>query len=291
MLSYSQRKKIIPYFLILPSLLLVLGILGYGIVGGGILSFFKLNVMFERSFVGFSNYKEVFSDSRFLNSLKTTVIFVSGSIFLCTLFSFLSALTLNSIKRFGSFFRSMSLIPYFVSGIATAIMWRFLFSTNAGLANWVLIQFNLPEISWLGQAGTSMLISILSSSWAIIPLSSLMILGGLQTIDIELYESASLDGASGFQSLFKITIPLIKPIVGICLVWISYASFSMFDIILALTGGGPFQATEVLSLYMYTKGFKALNFGQGSVVMIVILLLNILMSVIYLKLFVQERDS
>lgn len=291
MLSYSQKKKIVPYLLILPSLVLVLGILGYGIVGGGILSFFNLNVMFERSFVGFSNYKEVFSDLRFQNSLKNTMVFVVGSVLLCTLFSFLFALTLNSIVRFGSFFRSMSLIPYFVSGIATAIMWRFLFSTNAGLVNWILAKCNLKEISWLGQSGTAMLISILSSSWFIIPLSSLMILGGLQTIDKELYESASLDGANAFQSLFKITIPLIKPMVGICLVWISYASFSMFDIILALTGGGPFQATEVLSLYMYMKGFKALNFGHGSVVMIVILFFNILMSVIYLKLLVQERDT
>lgn len=289
MINVYVKKRLFPYILILPSLILVLGVLGYGIIGGVFLSFFKLDVMFGTTFVGLENYRKVFSDPRFIKSLLNTLVFVSSSVVFCTVFSFISALTLNSIHIFGQFFRSMSLVPYFVSGIATAVMWRFMFSTNAGLVNWVLGKIGVHEISWLGQSGTAMLISILATSWFIIPAASLILLGGMQTIEKELYEAANLDGSSAVRSLFSITIPLMKPIIGVVLVWISYASFSTFDIILALTGGGPFQSTEILALYMYTKGFLSLNFGEGLVVMLVILGFNITLSMVYYSLLVKEK--
>ena len=289
MINVYVKKRLSPYILILPSLILVLGVLGYGIIGGAFLSFFKLDVMFGTTFVGLENYRKVFSDPRFIKSLLNTLVFVSSSVVFCTVFSFISALTLNSIHIFGQFFRSMSLVPYFVSGIATAVMWRFMFSTNAGLVNWVLGKIGVHEISWLGQSGTAMLISILATSWFIIPAASLILLGGMQTIEKELYEAANLDGSSAVRSLFSITIPLMKPIIGVVLVWISYASFSTFDIILALTGGGPFQSTEILALYMYTKGFLSLNFGEGLVVMLVILGFNITLSMVYYRLLVKEK--
>jgi ABC-type sugar transport system permease subunit len=286
-----MRKVVFPYLLIAPALIAVIGVLGYGVVGGLHLSFHNLDAQFTRTFVGLDNYRSVFGDQRFVAALHHTLTFVLGSVSLSVALAMIFALALNSVRRFTQFMRSLGLVPYFVSGIATAIMWRFLFSTNAGLVNWVLQSLGVDEISWLGQTATAMLVVILASSWFIVPLATLMLLGGLQTIDEQLFDAARIDGAGSVAIFMRVTLPLIRPMLGVSLVWISYASFSMFDIILALTGGGPFRSTEVLSLFMYLKGFRQLDFGQGAVIMVVILSFNILLSLIYLRLLVVPSSD
>jgi ABC-type sugar transport system permease subunit len=184
------------------------------------------------------------------------------------------------------FFRGLSLVPYFVSGIATAVMFRFVFTTSGGFVNTVLNQLGFQSMSWLGDPTLAFAVAVMANCWFMVPFATLILLGGLQTIDRDLYDAAAIDGAPPIRTFFSITLPLIKPMLGVSLIWVSYISFSTFDIILALTAGGPLKATELVSLYMYELAFLQINFGQGAVLMVVLLLFNTVLSLVYIQIFV-----
>lgn len=276
----------IPYLLVIPGLILVLGVLGYAVVGGFILSVHETDMFLAKTYVGLKNYIAIFNDPRFQNALIRTLVFVVVSIALGMVMSMIFALTLHQITYGKRFFRSLSLIPYFVSGIATAVMFRFIFTTSGGFVNFVLGSLGLPTPSWLGDPVLAFSVAVLANCWFMVPFATLMLLGGLQTIDKDIYDAAKIDGASAIDTFFRITLPMIKPMVGVSLIWVSYISFSTFDIILALTAGGPLKATELVSIYMYELAFLQLNFGEGAVLMVVLLAFNTVLSLVYLKVFV-----
>lgn len=284
--SSAIARYVTPYLLVAPGLILVLGILGYGVVAGFVLSFHKVDMFMNRTFVGFANYVAIFNDSRFQESLLRTLLFVVASIALGLFLSLVFALTLQAVTFGKRFFRGLSLVPYFVSGIAAAVMWRFLFSTNVGFVNLVLGSLGLPQQSWLGDPVLAFVVAVMANCWFMVPFSTLIVLGGLLTIDKDVFDAAKIDGASPIAIFFRISMPLIKPMLGVGLIWLSYASFSTFDIILALTSGGPFRATEVVSLYMYQVAFQQLDFGEGAVLMVVLLSFNLVLSMGYLYFFV-----
>lgn len=279
-------KSLMPYVYVIPGLVFVLGVLGYAVAGGFVLSLHETDMFLNKTFVGFKNYSAIFHDPRFQSSLWKTVVFVITSIVLGITMSMVFALTLYYVGFGRRFFRGLSLVPYFVSGIAAAVMFRFIFTTSGGFVNYVLTGLGLPAPSWLGSPVLAFCVAVLANCWFMVPFATLILLGGLQTVDKDIYEAAKLDGASGTKTFFRITLPLIKPMMGVSLIWISYISFSTFDIILALTAGGPARATELISVYMYQIAFLELDFGQGSVLMLVLLSFNTILSFVYLYIFV-----
>lgn len=279
-------RRAAPYLLVLPGLVFVLGVLGYAVLGGVVLSLNETDMFLTKTYVGFKNYVDVFQDARFQAAMWRTLVFVIASIALGISMSMMFALVLHKVVRGRRFFRGLSLLPYFISGIATAVMFRFVFTTSGGFINTVLTQLGLPAQSWLGDPTLAFIVAILANCWFMVPFATLILLGGLQTIDRDLYDAASIDGARPMQTFFRITLPLIKPMLGVSLIWVSYISFSTFDIVLALTAGGPLKATELVSIYMYELGFLQLNFGQGAVLMVVLLTFNTALSLVYIKIFI-----
>lgn len=280
-----------PYLLVVPGLVLVLGVLGYAVVGGVQLSLNETDLFLNQTFVGLKNYIKVFSDPRFQSSLWKTLVFVAASISLGITMSMVFALTLHKVMFGRRFFRGLSLVPYFVSGVAAAVMFRFIFTTSGGFVNVILETAGLPTPSWLGNPVLAFIVAVLANCWFMVPFASLLLLGGLQTVDRDIYDAAKIDGAPPFATFRRITLPLIKPMLGVSLIWISYISFSTFDIILALTAGGPQRATELLSIYMFEKAFLQLEFGAGAVLMVVLLSFNTALSIFYLKVFVLNDRS
>ena len=279
-------KRLVPYLLVIPGLVFVLGVLGYAVAGGFVLSLNETDMFLNKTFVGLKNYIAIFQNARFQNSLWRTLAFVVLSIGLGITLSMMFALTLYHVGFGRRFFRGLSLVPYFVSGIAAAVMFRFIFTTSGGFVNYVLSTLGLPAPSWLGDPVLAFTVSILANAWFMVPFATLILLGGLQTVDKDIYEAAKLDGSSGLHTFRRITLPLIKPMMGVSLIWVSYISFSTFDIILALTAGGPARATELISVYMYQIAFLELDFGQGSVLMVMLLTFNTVLSLVYLRVFV-----
>lgn len=284
------KKIATPYLLIAPAILFVVGILGYAVTSGVIMSFFRwdLNVP-GNSFIGLKNYMFLFRNAEFLNSLGRSLIFVFGSVGLGLVIAMSFALSLYRCRAFGNFFKGLSLVPYLVSGIATAIMFRFLFSTDVGLINIILRGIGLDPISFLANGNWALFITILANVWFVCPFAILILLAGLQGIDPEMLEAAEVDGSNKIVTFFRIILPTISPMMGISLIWLSFASFNMFDVILPLTNGGPGRSTEVLAVYMYNVAFNELRYSLGSAVMVIILIFNVLVSFMYLKLFRISR--
>lgn len=276
----------VPYLLVVPGLLFVLGVLGYAVAGGFWLSLHETDMFLMKTYVGLQNYLDVFADPRFQAALWRTLVFVIMSIVLGMAMSMVFALTLYHVGFGKRLFRGMSLIPYFVSGIAAAVMFRFVFTTSGGFVNQILSALGLGQPSWLGDPNLAFLVSVLANCWFMVPFATLILLGGLQTVDKDIYDAATIDGAGPVQTFFRITVPMIKPMMGVSLIWVSYISFSTFDIILALTGGGPQRATEVVSMYMYQLAFLQLDFGQGAVLMVVLLTFNTVLSLVYIYYFI-----
>lgn len=279
-------SKILPYLFILPAILLVTGLLGYAVVSGFITSLYIVQFWrLDSPFVGFGNYLELFRNPVFQNSLRRSAIFVFGSVVGGTAIAFSFALVLFNVRYGRSVFRAIALLPYLVSGIAAAIMWRFLFSGNAGITNVIFAAIDLEPITWLGHPDRALLVVTLANIWFISPFATLILLAGLQSIDGEYYEAAALDGALRWQSFLYITLPLLGPMIAVSLVWLSFASFNSFEIILSMTAGGPGRATEVLAVYMYQLGFRELDYSTASAVMMVLLTINVLLSAVYLRVF------
>lgn len=279
-------KRVRPFLYVGPAIIVVLGVLGYGVVYGVGMSFFRVDVRYAESpYVGLANYQELLSDPHFLNSFQTTLWFVVGSVAIGFLGALAFALSIHQCRKYSGFYRAFALVPFLVSGIATAVIFRFLFGGRAGVVNHLIQAVGLGRVPFLSHPELALFITILARVWTIFPLATLLLHAGLLSVDPNLYEVAKIDGAGPVTTFFRITLPLITPMIGVALMWLSFASFNMFDITLALTGGGPGRATEVLAVYMYRVGFQQLVYSRGSAVMVIILALNICVSLTLLKLF------
>ncbi|MFC6487773.1 carbohydrate ABC transporter permease [Nitratireductor sp. GCM10026969] len=277
-------ETLTPYMLLLPAIALVAGVLGYAVVSGTVMSFYRVEVWEPgEPFVGLANYIALFRSPGFRNSLTVSLIFVGATIVIGITMSMMHALVLNHTSVGRSIFRAIALIPYLVSGVAAAVMWRFLFTGDNAVATQLMDMLGLSTVSWLADPDRALIVVIMANIWFIAPFATLILLAGLQTVDPELYDAAEIDGANAWQKFLHVTIPSIMPMLSLSLMWLSFASFNMFDIILPLTGGGPGRSTEVLAVYMYQLAFRDLNYSTGAAVMIVILAINITLSAIFLR--------
>jgi multiple sugar transport system permease protein len=284
--SVYWRKRLLPYMLVLPSTLFVFGILGYAILVAINDSLHKYPMLATSGkFVGLDNYVSLFQSPNFQHSITITFIFVFGTVILGLLMSFALALALFNLSTKARIFRTITLIPYLISGVAAAIIWRFLFNGDVGFVNPLLEAIGLPPVQWLSKGTNALIVVTLANTWKIFPMSTILLLAGLQVIDKELYNAATIDGANNKQMFIYITIPLLGSYLATCMIWLTFASFNMFSIIYPLTGGGPIRGTEVMALYMYRLAFGELNFSMASAVMILLLALNVVFSLIFIRLF------
>lgn len=280
-----RRERITAYVLLFPALLFVVGILGYGVVSAFITSLHDVHALYvEEPFVGFRNYIDLFQNPRFVNSVQRSVIFVFFSVSIGVVLATIAALSLYRMVRLKSAARTVSLIPYFVSGISAAVAWRFMFAGNASLVNLIMEMAGYETISWLGHPNRAMLVVILANVWKVAPFAVLIILSGLQSIDTDVFDAADIDGATGSKKFRYVTLPLIAPMMSVAIIWLNFASFNMFDVIIALTGGGPGRATDLMAVYLYRMAFETLDFSGASAVMIMLLTINVLVSVVSLRM-------
>ncbi len=284
--SVHWRKRVLPYALVLPSTVFVLGILGYAI-GVAVKDSLHRYPMLATTgtFVGLDNYVNLFQTPNFQNSVVVTFVFVFGTVILGMALSFVLALSLFNLSTRARLFRTLTLVPYLISGVAAAVIWRFLFNSDAGFVNLVLRSIGADPVKWLSDGTNALIVVTLANTWKIFPMSTVLLLAGLQVIDKDLYDAATVDGANGTQVFVHITLPLLSNYLATSLIWLTFASFNMFAIIFPLTAGGPVRATEVMALYMYRLAFGELNFSLASAVMILLLALNLFFSLLFIRLF------
>ena len=283
--SRFRLKYLTPYVLILPALVFV-ALLGYAVIGAFWDSLHEYGIFqIVPKWVGIQNYANLLDNPRFVNSFRISAIFWAGSVTLGIVISMSYALCLFKIVRARRFFRAVSLVPFLISGVAAGVSWRFLWNGELGLINNAMSSIGFSGLNWLGDATGALIVVILANVWFVAPFPTLLLLAGLQTIDTELFDVAAVDGASPWATLRHIILPTIKPMVGVTLVWLTYASFSMFDIVLPLTAGGPGRSTELVAVFMYDLAFKQLAISDASAVLILVLSVNVLLSAILVRAF------
>jgi multiple sugar transport system permease protein len=276
---------------IMPAILVVLGFTAYPALYGIWISLTNLHFAYPDSrFVGLDNYIRFFTWPALPQVVGNTVVFVTAVVVLQLSLGLMIALLLNKLVFGRRLMRSIAILPWVIPAVVIGLMFQQLFSgSKLGIMNTVIAMFGLDSRSWLSDPGQSMAIMIGALVWRGVPLSIILQLGGLQTIGKELYEAAAIDGASRWQVLRHITIPSLKPILLINLIMATSGTLNHVDIPLALTGGGPGRATEVLSLSLYNQGFQVLDAAYASTIATVILAINLILTVAYLRVLRAPR--
>jgi ABC-type sugar transport system permease subunit len=235
----------------------------------------------EESFVGLQNYIDVMASDEFWHSVNRSAIFVFGCIVVGITLGTFFAFALNRVVSRLRFIRAVSIAPYLLSNVAAAVMFRLVFNSEFGILNQTLQFFGLDGPSWLADPTLAMAVVIFAQVWTDLPLTMLLILGGLQTIDQAYMDAALVDGATGWTRARTIVFPLIAPQIVISVVWLSYSTLTGLGVVLALTGGGPFGATRTLPMMMYETAFDDLEMHQALAIATIVLVLNAVLTVFY----------
>ena len=262
------------YTLVAPAFVLMVVFRAVPFVKGVVLSFQELQLLGGNEWVGLSNYRTLFGSVAFLQSFRTTVVFTVVSVPSLMVFALCLALLLNAkTLRFGTFFRAAVFMPYVTSGVVVSIIWKWFLSDKFGMVNVLLTTFGLPAQRWLSRPGLALASLILVLSWKVCGYFALIFLANLQLISQDMYEAAAMDGANPWQRFWHITLPHLRPAMGINAILATLTFFSAFEIPFVMTGGGPGAATELLSLFMYKSAFIRYEFGLASAGMVVMFII------------------
>ncbi len=285
-------EKRLGYWLIAPAAITILLVAIYPIISVYILSLSErqLSLGIDR-FIWLQNYGKLLTDPRFWNAFANTCVFTGISVSLELLLGLAIALFINRPFSLRGLIRAAVLLPWAIPTVVSAKMWAWIFNTDLGILNYALQYFGVmsSNLNWLGEPALALSSAIIVDVWKTTPFAALLLLAGLQIIPDDLYKAASVDGASSWQKFRHITLPHLKPIMLIVLLFRTLDAFRIFDSIYILTGGGPANSTETLSIYAYKILFQTLDFGYGSTIAVSVFIFVVLISLLYI--FVLRKQG
>jgi ABC-type sugar transport system permease subunit len=237
-------------------------------------------------FVGLDNYREALGDPRFWEALGHTFGFTAASVTLEMTLGLVLALALNQAYRGRGLVRAAVLVPWAIPTVVAALLWRFMFESEAGIVNAVLLDVGAIDkpFVWFTSAWAAWVPVVLGDVWKTTPFVALLLLAGLQNIDQELYEAARIDGAGAWQRFVHVTLPLLRPPLLVALIFRTLDAFRVFDLIFVLTRGGPGTATEPIALYAFSTLLENLRFGYGSALSVIIFGVTFGLALLYIRL-------
>lgn len=288
-------KNKIPYLFISPFYILFAIFMLYPTLYSFYLSFHQWNGSGPKIYVGLLNYINLLIDRPFQQSLINSLIIFFEYVPAMTLLALILAALLNSrYIRLRNVFRTFIFLPYVTASVAIAYSFQSLLDKNYGLVNLFLGWFGVGSIAWLNSPSLARICLSSLVTWRWLGYNMVILLAGLQNIPPELYEAAKIDGATTTQSFFRITLPLMKPMLLFCIILSTIGTFSLFDEPYILTGfaggagGGPMNATLTPVLYLYKVGFKYLHFGVASSIAYVLFIILLILSVFWIKVLGEK---
>lgn len=272
-LSRHQRELLGGLLLLSPALLILLGLVVYPFFYAIWLSFLEKSVGTVGRFVGLNNFRYVITWPQFLAALSNTATFTIVAVAIKFALGMAVALVLNQHIRGRNFFRAFLLLPWVIPAFVVYLTWRWLYDPLQGLLNYALLDFGLitRPVAFLSSKETAMISVIIAHAWRGFPFFAVSFLAGMQTIPIELYEAAQVDGASRWQQFRHITLPSLYHIIGVVLLLQTIWTANAFEPIYLLTGGGPSDATTVYTLLAYLMGIVNLRLGEAAAVSVLFL--------------------
>lgn len=246
-------------------------------------SVFRDVTFMERSFVGFYNYQRLFASPQFWQSALFTLMFPIVSVSLEVACGMMIALVLNEQFKLRGLLRGICLLPWAIPSVIGARIWQLIYRFDYGLANFLLTEVNIAPLNWLGTPASAFFALVLADVWRTTPFVAIIFLAGLQMVPHELHKQAQVDGAHLLQRFFKITVPILRPIIVIALLFRTIDAIRVFDLIYVITSGGPGGTTTSLSLFGY-KYFLLGDFGQGSAVSVVLFVVAFACSLLLVRI-------
>lgn len=283
--SINKKHKVIGWFFVIPGALMIFAFYFYPIVRAFILSL-QGGVGNNLQMVGLANYERLLEDSLFKQSMFNVFIYLLFQVpIMLSLALILAGILNDSTLKFRSFFRTAIFVPCATSLVSYAIIFRSLFALD-GFVNTIMMNLNLIEgpINWLGGPWTARFLIVLGLTWRWTGYNMIFYLAGLQNIDPAIYEAARIDGASAFDRLTKITIPMLKPIILLTTIMSTNGTLQIFDETKNLTNGGPANATLSVSQYIYRLSFDYVpRFGYAAAVAFIVFIIVAVLSFMQLK--------
>lgn len=278
------KQNLIGYAFILPNFLGLFIFTLLPILFVFILSVMKWDSANPMEFVGFANFARLFKDSTFKISLVNTFYYALGTVPITLAAALGLALILNRKIRGRNIFRGVFFFPYVASLIAAVVVWNMLFHPDMGPVNSILHTLGIANPPrWAASTTAAMPTVILFSVWRYMGYYMIMYLAALQGVPNELYEAADLDGATGWQRFWRITLPMLTPTTFFVCIMLTIQCFKVFDIVYAMTGGGPGRSTTVLVSYIYNQAFKEFDFGYASAMSVVLFVVVLVVTIVQFR--------
>jgi multiple sugar transport system permease protein len=292
-----RLDRVAHWFFVAPAVIYVALFFGYPIVKNFIMGFqnYSTSTFFTgvAPWVGFSNYVRVISSSIFSTAITNTALFTIGSIAGQFVLGLLLALFFKRRFPLSGVLRALMLLPWLLPLIASSAVWKWMFDQGSGIINQALLFLHLVPVAvpWIVSPSFALISVIIVNIWLGIPFNMTILYGGLQGVPDELYEAASLDGATGWKAFRHITWPSLRPVVTVVLVLGVVYTLKVLDIILGLTGGGPANATETLATDSYHQSFVLFSFGDGAALSNILIIISLIFTVVYLRLTRRAVDD
>jgi multiple sugar transport system permease protein len=283
--EWREQEHVFGYGLILPALLLLTCLVAYPF---GMAIYFSLSDYWVGSpgaFVGLANYRAILGSEVFRHTVQNSFVFTAIALTLKAVLGVWLAVLLARDIRFKRLLRGAVLVPWVIPTALSTLGWWWMFDSLYSVVNWTAIRLGVmsaPGPNWLGQAGYAMTAVIAVNVWRGLPFFAITVLAGLMSIPREFYEAAEVDGASSRQRFWHVTLPLLKPVLAVVILFSTIFTFSDFNIVYVLTRGGPVNSTHLFATYAYQVGLQGGNLGQGAAISL--FLFPMLALVVFLQL-------
>ncbi|WP_020612424.1 carbohydrate ABC transporter permease [Sediminispirochaeta bajacaliforniensis] len=287
----TKKNRSLMWFLV-PITVYLLFFFLYPVIYDIYISFFDYRLGSQAQFVGFGNYRAMLNDSQYMGSLITTMVFVVAAVVAELVLGMIIALLLNNEHPLMQGIRTIILIPTVFTPLVAGLVWKALYHPDLGMYTYYLRKIGLDIGRGLTVERSSALFSvILVDVWEWTPLMVIVILAGLKSLPKDPYEAAMLDGASRLQIFFRITLPLLRPTLVVALLIRTLDALKIFDIIWAITGGGPGTTTTVANLRIYEVGMQHLKIGYAAALSNVLLVFGVIAGVFFVQSLYKGKEA
>lgn len=285
-------RRMVGYGFLVPALLVLAAITLYPLAYNIWLSLQHrvLTEPFENHGAGLANYGALFTDGQFWHDFLRTLLFTGISVSLEISLGMVLALVVNKPFRARALVRVSILIPWAIPTAVSAMLWEMFFDSRTGFVDFFLGRLGLPgsHLVWFNSRIFAWFPIILSDMWKNTPFMALLLLAGLQAIPGEIYESARMDGAGNWQGFWRITVPLMRPVILVALIFRTLSALMVFSTIFVMTGGGPGNSTSVIAYYNWSQFFTSLNFGYGAAVSVAITVIAMALAYVYVRSMARQ---
>jgi len=286
-LNVETREQLLGFAFATPLLVVLAAAIVLPALYNTGIALFEYNAMRDAwRFSGLKNFRALFASAVFWNSMTVTMIWVVFNVGLQLAIGLATALSLNAIIRFRGPFSAVMMIPWISSFVVVAIVFLWIYHPQLGVLNDILLRTGLIErpIAWLSSPALAQFSLILANTWKFFPLVMITLFTGLQSLPRDVLEAAAMDGASRWQTLRMVVLPLLAPSIATAVLLSTIWAFNAFTLPIIMTNGGPLRATEVLGLYIFKVGFTNFDFGIAAAASFVLFLLILAITAVYLRI-------